>query len=327
MKQVNVFMRAIALVLALCACMQAQAVVLVLQVNMSGITINSAGVHVAGSFNNWNPNGPLMTELGGGIYEQSFIVSANTTVQFKFINGANMSDGETVPSLCAVSGNRSVTIGTSDVLFGPYCFGQCGECDVTNPNTATVTFKVDMAGQTVSPNGVHIAGNFQNWSPSTTAMTLLSGTVYSYTTTVAAGTQVQYKFINGNDWPFAETVPEACGLSDGFGGFNRSFSVGSTSLILDAVCFGACEACAGASVNEEETLVKVWPNPTDGVLHVQTTHRPDQMHLFDLQGRIVRTWPSMGRMNALSVEGIPTGMYILRIAILDAVRAEVVSVR
>lgn len=309
----------ITLTCTLCAMMlflsalRSHAVVLVLQVNMSGITINPAGMHVAGTFNNWNPNGPLMTELGGGIYEQSFVVSANTTVQFKFINGANMSDAETVPSSCAVSGNRSVTIGTSDVLFGPYCFGQCGECDITNPNTATVTFKVDMAGQAVSPNGVHIAGNFQNWSPSATAMTLLSGTVYSYTTTVVAGTQVQYKFINGIDWPQAETVPAACGLSDGFGGFNRSFSVGSTSLILDAVCLSSCTACAGASVDESSMEIKVWPNPADGMVQVQTTRRPSALMLCDMQGRVVRQWPAQGTLNILPLEGVAQGLYVLRV--------------
>jgi len=42
-----------------------------------------------------------------------------------------------------------------------------------------VTFKVDMAQQTVPAEGVHIAGSFQGWIPSDTQMTLESGTVYT----------------------------------------------------------------------------------------------------------------------------------------------------
>ena len=46
----------------------------------------------------------------------------------------------------------------------------------------TVTFRVDMNGQTVSPDGVHIAGNFQGWNPSGTPMTDADGDgVYEHT--------------------------------------------------------------------------------------------------------------------------------------------------
>ncbi|GIS04550.1 MAG: hypothetical protein CM15mP107_1700 [Bacteroidota bacterium] len=34
-----------------------------------------------------------------------------------------------------------------------------------------VTFLVDMNTQPISPNGVHLAGSFQNWDPSTSMMT------------------------------------------------------------------------------------------------------------------------------------------------------------
>ena len=44
-----------------------------------------------------------------------------------------------------------------------------------------VTFQVDMTGQTVDPNGPHIAGNFQaaagfpgDWDPAATSLTLVS---------------------------------------------------------------------------------------------------------------------------------------------------------
>ena len=61
--------------------------------------------------------------------------------------------------------------------------------------TFPVTFQVDMALQTVSADGIHIAGNLQeaagfpsNWTPGSTALSNGgSGTVYSVTLNLPAG--------------------------------------------------------------------------------------------------------------------------------------------
>ena len=67
------------------------------------------------------------------------------------------------------------------------------------------TFEVDMNGETVSANGVHVAGNFQDeagaagdWDPGTTELTDddVDG-IYSLTVNIPAG-GYEYKFINGN---------------------------------------------------------------------------------------------------------------------------------
>ena len=42
-------------------------------------------------------------------------------------------------------------------------------------HAANVTFKVNMILQTVSANGVHVAGNFQGWNPATSALTDADG--------------------------------------------------------------------------------------------------------------------------------------------------------
>ena len=103
-----------------------------------------------------------------------------------------------------------------------------------------VTFQVDMTGQTVRPNGVHVAGSFQNWNPASTALTNQGNGIYSVTLSIPAGTY-QYKFINGNDWPQAESVPAACGVGDGFGGYNRTATIGCNNPItVGPVCFPSC---------------------------------------------------------------------------------------
>ena len=70
-----------------------------------------------------------------------------------------------------------------------------------------ITFQVDMTNEVISPNGVHIAGDFQsiaglggNWSPSSTEIMDNNGDgIYSITVLIPENTY-EYKFINGNAW-------------------------------------------------------------------------------------------------------------------------------
>lgn len=68
-----------------------------------------------------------------------------------------------------------------------------------------VKIQVNMAGQTVSANGVHVAGNFQGWSPSSTALSQEgSSTLYSTVVDINAFQTIEYKFINDNNWGSGE---------------------------------------------------------------------------------------------------------------------------
>lgn len=88
----------------------------------------------------------------------------------------------------------------------------------------SVTFQVDMTGQTINANGVHVAGDFQmaagaagNWDPSATSLTQVGTTnIYAVTVTIPDGTY-QYKFINDNGWGGVESVPAASQVSAGLG--------------------------------------------------------------------------------------------------------------
>jgi len=105
----------------------------------------------------------------------------------------------------------------------------------------SVTFRVDMTGQTVSPLGVRVAGTFQGWDPASTQMSQspTNPSIYTYTTLIPQGSFVQYKYVNGNAWGYDEQVPGLCGIDNGLGGFNRYVNVlGDT--ILPAYLFGSC---------------------------------------------------------------------------------------
>ncbi len=218
------------------------------RVDMSLQTVAPEGVHIAGSFQGWDPAASPMTLTANNIWETNFMLFQGEAYQYKFINGNTWAGEETVPQACGVpngSGgyNRQVIVGNNTMILPAVCFSSCEACPVPR----NVTFRVDMSQQTISPDGVHIAGNFQGWDPGATPMNATGSGVYQYTTQIMPGEQIQYKFINGNTWAGAETVPEACGISNGMGGFNRYFTMPATDTLLGLVCFSECGPCAGST--------------------------------------------------------------------------------
>ena len=109
--------------------------------------------------------------------------------------------------------------------------------------TKKVKFSVDMTGQTVSSNGVHVAGNFQSWSSSSTTLTQEgSSNIYSVIADVAENSVVEFKFINGNDWPQGENIPaflqKGNSVNGGSNGNRWAYvSKGTDTLDLGAVTF------------------------------------------------------------------------------------------
>lgn len=105
-----------------------------------------------------------------------------------------------------------------------------------------VTFAVDMSNETVSANGVHVAGDWQSeangtaddWQPGANEM--LDGDadgIYTLTVNIPAGAY-QFKFINDNDWPGVESVPAVSQIG---GNDNRYFQLTTLGSSLDTVPF------------------------------------------------------------------------------------------
>ena len=104
-----------------------------------------------------------------------------------------------------------------------------------------VTFQVDMSQMVISSNGVHLAGSFQGWDPSTYPMTNIGGGIYAMTLNLPPG-NYEFKFINGNAWGLDESVPAVCGMPNVFSVYNRSVDI-TSDIILPAFCFGQCGPC------------------------------------------------------------------------------------
>lgn len=214
----------------------AQGVEVTFQVDMNGQTVSPDGVHVAGDLNGWSPDATPLADMGNGIYSATVVLQTGTDIQFKFLNGNAWGTEEVPPLSCAVNGNNRIfTAPFDDAVLTPVPFGSCP----ADAATKMVTFQVDMNGQTVSANGVHVAGNFQGWSPGSTQMTDNGSGIYQVTVPVLNSISViQYKFLNGNDWGTDEDPPAGCENLDN----NRAVVATSTAdLVLPVQTFAGCE--------------------------------------------------------------------------------------
>lgn len=223
------------------------------QVDMSEQTLSPDGVHIGGGFQGWLPGATPMTDAGNNIYTYSATLSSGSYQEYKFVNGTTWEESENIPEACGVNNNRYITLPQNDTVIPLVCYASCDPCGPP-PEDVAVTFAIDMTNETVSPDGVHLAGSFQGWNASSTPLTTTGSGVYSATLLLPSASMQEYKFINGITFDAAESVPEACGIPDGQGGFNRYFTVPATDTTLPALCFGSCEPCVPPLPNHAVTF-------------------------------------------------------------------------
>ncbi len=209
------------------------------RVDMSRENITSNGVHLAGSFNAWNYSQTPMTLTSNSIYEVTMSLQENVACQYRFVNGNTASGLETVPVSCGVLNgtgqyDRQITVPHHDTAFSVVCFSMCSHC----PASVSVTFRVDMQNETVSPDGVHVAGTFNSWNYAQTLLTTGGGTIYQTSMIMDEGTYLEFRYANGLTPQQAETVPSACSLNG-----NRYFTVPAHDTVMTSYCFGSCTAC------------------------------------------------------------------------------------
>ena len=223
--------------------------------------ISSQGVHVTGDFQGWNSGStPLVDVNGDGVWEAVVALSQSTSsIEFVFINGNSWTNPvENLQGLpCATTGGyRAVGLPEAPevILMGnpltgaAPCFDECTDCIPPVP----VTFRVDMNAEAeVSPNGIHIAGSFQGWSPATHPLSDGDGDgVWETTLQLNQGVH-QFKFINGNNWGGNgsgnidnELLNGPCTAE---GADNRIIVVDASTSVYEA-CYNTCDVnCLGTT--------------------------------------------------------------------------------
>jgi hypothetical protein len=248
---------------------------------------------------------------GDGIYEYTATLPANVSYEYKFVNGNDWGMDESVPSACGQNGNRVLDVGTADIVLDPVCYASCGIC----AGVYSVTFRVDMNEETVSPNGVHIAGSFQNWDPGATAMSDGNGDgVYEVTVDLNGNNIYQYKFINGNAWGDDESVPSACALDN-----NRFLDLGIGTVVTDPFGFGSCEQCLVSTIDLAlDKSLFVSPNPSRGLVHLNFNYEGQgtvHVKCFNVLSQVVLSdqFDVVSGKNNIAVSIKDKGIFILSI--------------
>ena len=201
-----------------------------------------------------------------------------------------------------------------------------------------VTFGVDMNQQTVDAAGVFVTGSWMDdaglggeWQePGSNAGAELTDPdgdgVYTLTVMLPAG-DYQYKYSNGAMWPNAEAgggsdnyqadLSGCDGVDNGFGGYNRTFSVGAAPLDLTVYEFNSCVVSGISNTDDDDYASGVIfaPNPAVDVVRITygtTEFVADYVTLANAAGQVVRTYRNLtGSYQEIVVNGLPAGLYIM----------------
>lgn len=150
-------------------------------------------------------------------------------------------------------------------------------------NAKKVKFAVDMSNETVSPNGVHITGDFQaiaglgaDWSPGTALMTKEGNTnIYSIVINLPAFRKYEYRFINGDLSYEAEFVPEESRVGYNFVD-NRWLYVDSLqndTTFVGAIVYSKNAPAGKTLIRFKVDMTYAGTIPATGV-HVGGSHQP-----------------------------------------------------
>jgi beta-glucanase (GH16 family) len=122
--------------------------------------------------------------------------------------------------------------------------------------------------------------------------------------------------VNPNGYPLVPQVPEwlwlSVGASFGDGDF-QSQSVGTLSdALVDYV--RVYQVAQAVSIREETArpAIRLYPNPTQGLVHLESNHAPYQLSVFDLSGRLLRQSSHLGS-RVIDLSSFAKGLYLFQI--------------
>ena len=306
----------------------------------ASVSVN--GVCVAGSFQGWSPGVDFLSDDDGDLVYEATINVVPGDHQFKFVNGNNWGgdgegniDNENPPGECTTDGNRTFSV-IGDPLTLEYCYNQCTESCVADPDPASIVFQVDMTNEAVSENGVWLIGGMTSpqWQAGALEMSDADGdNVYDVTYEVSGAAFFEYRFCNGDPYPDGvqdDSVAEVgdfesggCGQANPFGEFNRNHIRSGQPEVLGAYCYASCLDCNGDTVGTvigiEEIRdfigLQAYPNPAEDQLNVRFDGFDGlvDIRVFDLSGKVVlseRTRVVPGMVSVYGLEAFRSGVYL-----------------
>ncbi|MBL7921760.1 MAG: T9SS type A sorting domain-containing protein [Bacteroidia bacterium] len=146
-----------------------------------------------------------------------------------------------------------------------------------------VKFAVNMGTNTISPNGIHVIGDFQviagfgtsDWDPGTTSLTQEgSSTIYSIIVNIPAFNKYEYKFVNGNQTYEAEFVPEEARVGYNFNDNRWLYvdSLANDTTFVGAIMFGGNAPFGKSLIRYKVDMSGVLPVSANGT-HVGASYQ------------------------------------------------------
>ena len=215
--------------------------------NCSGIdSVTVTGSVIAMSI--WS-NGHRLNRVGTtNVYNRTLQLDSGVAVEYKFRfhrNGATNWEG----TFSTSSGNRELVPNKDSTLSTP-CFGTTAACAAIPP-PSNITFAVNLTGQSPDPLGrIYVIGNFgtATWISGAIRMTPIAGLPNHFQAIVnnVCPASFEYKFVNGdssvvgNQESFPNSAQRACVISNGFGGFNRTYTRVNANPVFLGFVFNLC---------------------------------------------------------------------------------------
>jgi len=178
-------------------------------VDMSNETVSAHGEYMAGSYNTWDYKRAALYSFGSNIYEIIQYMPIGN-YEYKFANGYNTSDAETVPTGCATNNDRTNSV-TKDTILTTVCFSSCSACIAgieniekqvagiyPNPSRGNATIYLNEQHNHIAINdakGALIYSYEDYTSPSLTVDNLKTGIYFIFVTNSLNKRQSTFKYI------------------------------------------------------------------------------------------------------------------------------------
>jgi len=277
-------------------------------VKLAGDSVSTNGMWMV-SKNPWSWRQQMNTE--GDIYSSSMKLYKDLTIPYTYVYGGkdNWDGEESLPEACnfgTETAPERLFEGTDkDTILPVAPFGGC----IGDPDPVTVTYVVDMNGETLTEGDIVWAYIWPNDIWAVMADDDGDG-VFTVNVNHVPGTEVQYFYAYGTEaiWD-EETVPDPCSDSEGY----RSFTVGEADHTLPSYIYGTCDV---TGIPEFERQFAIYPNPVSENLYLEIIEINTVLNikLSDVTGRTVYSSEEYGQKElAIPVGSLNNGIYILQI--------------
>lgn len=232
-------------------------------VDMNEVDTHPEGVYLAGG--QFGQEGVLMNDSDGDdIWKVTVELAINQDVTYKFRNQPSFGTWDGFEDANALEpcgfgefNDRIVSIGDQDFELPLVCYASCYACDFVPPPPpiANVTFYLDMTDQTVSEQGVYVAGSIwgepNDGNQSGRLIDHNGDGVFEGTFELSTGSSIFYTYTNGHNWSSKENIEgQSCANPSNF--HDRDMTVNSDTTVFAK--FQDCDATYSDSVYVEFTL-------------------------------------------------------------------------